>query len=96
MRDQEEIKQKIIELENNLRNYREIIKSAKGQNKDLANEPLFNQAQALRWVLDIGIETEDLRELNCGYIPPPIPKNASTIIFKEDFSTEGKKINKDD
>ena len=58
MKDYKEILSKIVELENQLEEKRQNIKSAGWQNLDMVNEPLFNQAQTLRWVLDIGIDRE--------------------------------------
>ena len=49
---------KIFELENELEEKIQNISGAGGQNLDLVNEPLFNQAQTLRWVLDIGLNEE--------------------------------------
>lgn len=56
---------KIVELEKKLKDKRQVIKNSGGQNLDLINEPLFNQAQALRWALDIGLD-EELDEIDIG------------------------------
>ena len=45
-------------LEDELDIKRQNIKAGGWQNLDLVNEPLYNQAQALRWV--IGIEFDEI------------------------------------
>lgn len=51
MKTRNEIINKTLELNELLKKKRDNIKLAGGQNSDLANEPLFNQIQALKWVL---------------------------------------------
>ena len=58
MKDYNAILRKIVELENQLKEKRQNIKLAGWQNSDLVNEPLFNQAQTLRWVLDIEVNKQ--------------------------------------
>lgn len=45
-------------LERELEIKRQNIKLGGWQNLDLVNEPLYNQAQTLRWVLGIGLDEE--------------------------------------
>jgi hypothetical protein len=63
MKDYKIILAKIVELENQLQEKRHNEKIGRGQNLDMVNEPLFNQAQALRWALDISVN-EDIDELD--------------------------------
>jgi len=58
MKNYKEMLDKIVEIENQLQDKRENIRVAGGQNLDMVNEPLFNQAQTLRWVLDISVDEE--------------------------------------
>ncbi len=60
MEDFKTILCKIYQLENELEDKRQNIYNAGGQNLDLVNEPLFNQAQALRWVLKIRLDEIDI------------------------------------
>lgn len=52
MRTETEIINKIIILQNRLDTLRRNIKMAGGYNKDLSNEPLFNQIESLKWVIN--------------------------------------------
>jgi len=67
MKNHKEILSKIVELENQLHEKRANIKLGGWQNLDMVNEPLFNQAQTLRWVLDIGID-EEIDEMDLDLI----------------------------
>lgn len=58
MKDYNDIMKNIVKIENELNEKRLNINEGRGQNLDLVNEPLFNQAQALRWVLDLSIDEE--------------------------------------
>lgn len=63
MKEYKEILSKIVELENALEEKRQNTNSSENENIRLVNEPLYNQAQALRWVLNIGID-EKIDELD--------------------------------
>jgi len=67
MKNHKEILSKIVELENQLEEKRQNIHNAGGQNLDMVNEPLFNQTQALRWVMDIGVD-EVIDEIDIEFI----------------------------
>jgi hypothetical protein len=56
MKEYKAILNMILTLENELEAKRQSVKIGGGQNLDLVNEPLYNQAQALRWVLNIELD----------------------------------------
>lgn len=58
VKDHKVILKKIYDLERKLEEFRSNVRSGGCQNKDLVNEPLYNQAQALRWTLGIELDEE--------------------------------------